>query len=279
MSCDDRGAECSTPSGSAGRRDTSASASAGSPRRPLTALLADAGVASEEQLRLAVTEGMGRGERLGEVVLRRGWIDQAGLARVIARQWDLPHVDDDAAAVVAQGAGDVLPASDAERLEACVIDFVDGVPLVAVVEPSEERFANVRSAIGEDCGFAVVTKGAFERLLTQLRSDEADAEAPIARAAAESREHEEAERLIGELDAVANSLLAWAERLRRIIEIQRSTEGELAASRRQTDAVRGELANARATIEMLQTQLAQHRELVKAARAQLSDVARALEEE
>jgi hypothetical protein len=44
-------------------------------RQPLATLLAEAGVASTEQLRLAVAEGMGRGERLGEVVLRRGWID------------------------------------------------------------------------------------------------------------------------------------------------------------------------------------------------------------
>src|SRR6266508_1998657 len=39
-------------------------------RRPLASLLAEAGVASEEQLRLAVAEGMGSGERLGEIVLR-----------------------------------------------------------------------------------------------------------------------------------------------------------------------------------------------------------------
>ena len=41
-------------------------------RPPLARLLADAGVASEDQLRMAVAEGMDRGERLGEVVLRRG---------------------------------------------------------------------------------------------------------------------------------------------------------------------------------------------------------------
>ena len=45
-------------------------------RPPLLSLLVDAGVAPEAQLRLALAEGMGRGERLGEVVLRRGWIDE-----------------------------------------------------------------------------------------------------------------------------------------------------------------------------------------------------------
>jgi Type II secretion system (T2SS), protein E, N-terminal domain len=131
--------------------------SAGPARQPLATLLAEAGVASEEQLRLAVAEGMGRGERLGELVLRRGWIDQPGLARLLARQWELAYVDDEVA-VPDPSAGALLSAQESERLAVCVIGFVDGVPLVAVAEPAEERFARVRSTLGRECVFAVVTK-------------------------------------------------------------------------------------------------------------------------
>jgi len=55
-------------------------------RPPLGRLLAEAGVASEYELQLALAEGMGTGERLGEVLLRRGWIDECGLARLLAQQ-------------------------------------------------------------------------------------------------------------------------------------------------------------------------------------------------
>ena len=69
-------------------------AAARSVRQPLLAVLASAGVASEEDLRSALAEGMDSGERLGEVVLRRGWLDEAGLARVLADQWDLRFLED-----------------------------------------------------------------------------------------------------------------------------------------------------------------------------------------
>jgi hypothetical protein len=63
-----------------GEDEQESARSTGTGRRPLASLLAEAGVASEEQLRLAVAEGMGSGERLAEIVLRRGWIDEVGLA-------------------------------------------------------------------------------------------------------------------------------------------------------------------------------------------------------
>ena len=257
--------------------DDSGGQASGSARPPLARLLADAGVASEEQLRLAVAEGMGRGERLGEVVLRRGWIDQAGLARLIARQWDLAYVDDDGAAVEG-GASRLLAPSDAQRLRACIIGVVKDLPLVAVAEPTEERFQSVRSTLGGDCEFSVVTKSTLDRLLEQLRSDEADAEAARADVAAHNlAEAAEAERVVSELDAFANTLLTWAERIRQIIEVQRQAEGALSASRQQIDALRRELANERATIERLQTELAKERELVSTAKAKLTDLTRALE--
>jgi hypothetical protein len=248
-------------------------------RPPLASLLAEAGVASEEQLRLAVAEGMGSGERLGEIVLRRGWIDEAGLAQLLARQWGLVYLADEAA-VVEQSTSALLSAQEAERLGVCVIGFVEGLPLVAVAEPAEDRFADVRSALGRECDFAVVSKSTLERLVAQRVSADRDKQAVSARAAtARTADDAEAERLLGELDTAATTLLAWAERVRRVVELQQQTEGQLSASRKEVVAVREELARERATADRLERELAHQHELVSAAKAKLADVARTLEAE
>jgi Type II secretion system (T2SS), protein E, N-terminal domain len=248
-------------------------------RPPLASLLAEAGVASEEQLRLAVAEGMGSGERLGEIVLRRGWIDEAGLAQLLARQWGLVYLADEAA-VVEQSTSALLSAQEAERLGVCVIGFVEGLPLVAVAEPAEDRFADVRSALGRECDFAVVSKSTLERLVAQRVSADGDEHAVSARAAmAQTADDAEAERLLGELDTAATTLLAWAERVKRVVELQQQTEGQLSASREEIVAVREELARERATVDRLERELAHQHELMSAAKAKLADVARTLEAE
>jgi hypothetical protein len=250
--------------------------SSGPARQPLAALLAEAGVASEDQLRLAVAEGMGSGERLGEVVLRRGWIDEAGLARLLARQWDLAYVNDEAA-VLEPSAGALLSGRDAERLGVCVIGFVEGVPLVAVAEPAEERFATVRSTLGRECVFVVVTKSALERLLAQAASAEAEARSAQTGTAWDAAEDAEEERLLADLDAAATSLAAWSARVSRIVKLQQQTENELSACREQLTSLREQLTGERATVDPLESELARQRELVSTAKAKLADVAQSLE--
>jgi hypothetical protein len=248
-------------------------------RRPLATLLAEAGVASEEQLRLAVAEGMGSGERLGEIVLRRGWIDEAGLAQLLARQWSLVYLADEAA-IVEQSASALLSAAEAERLGVCVLSFVEGLPLVAVAEPAEDRFADVRSALGRECDFAVVSKSTLERLVAQRVSADREAQAARARAAtAQAADDAEAERLLGELDSAATTLLAWAERVRRVVELQQQAEDQLSARREEIVALREELARERASADQLEKKLAHQHGLVSAAKAKLADVARTLEAE
>src|SRR6266545_3630510 len=278
MSEQNRITDGSKAAGSAPKVEDASRGSSEHTRPSLTTLLAEAGVASEEQLRLAVAEGMGTGERLGEIVLRRGWIDEAGLARLLARQWDLVYVDDEAA-VREQSAAALFSAQEAERLGVCVIGFVEEVvPLVAVAEPAEERFARVRSALDRECEFAVVSKSTLERLLAQLASDDAAAEAAQAgAAAAEAAEETEDERMLGDLEAGASTLLTWAERVRRVVERQQQTEDELSACREQIIALRDELASERSTVDRLERELAHQHELVRAAKAKLADVTRTLE--
>jgi hypothetical protein len=248
-------------------------------RPPLASLLAEAGVASEEELRFAVAEGMGSGERLGEIVLRRGWIDEAGLAQLLARQWGLVYLADEAA-VVEQSATALLSAREAERLGVCVIGFVEGLPLVAVAEPAENRFADARSALGRECDFAVVGKSTLERLIAQRLSAGEEAEAVSGKAAsAQTGDDAEAERLLGELDTAATTLLAWGERVRHVVELQQQTEDQLSAGREEIVALREELARERATAVQLERELAHQHELVSAAKAKLADLTRILEAE
>src|SRR5262249_4478050 len=140
------------------------------PPPSLATLLGEAGVATEDQLRLATAEGMGSGERLGEVVLRRGWIDEKGLAKVLARQWQLPYLANKAAQLDPQ-APQLLPAELARALAACPVEAA--APLLAVAEPSEERFASLAAAIEDlELGFAIVTPGTLARLCDELERAE-----------------------------------------------------------------------------------------------------------
>jgi hypothetical protein len=276
---ENRVADGSRPQAARGAVEQESERSMSAARRPLASLLAEAGVASEEQLRLAVAEGMGSGERLGEIVLRRGWIDEAGLAQLLARQWGLVYLADEAA-IVEQSASALLSAQEAERLGVCVIGFVEILPLVAVAEPAEDRIAHVRSALGRECDFAVVSKSTLERLLAQRVSADREAQAARGRAAtAQAADDAEAERLLVELDTAATTLLAWAERVRRVVELQQHTEDQLSASRKETFSLREELARERASADQLEKRLAHQHELVSAAKAKLADVAHTLEAE
>ncbi len=244
-------------------------------RRPLAALLAEAGVASEAELRLAVAEGMGSGERLGEIVLRRGWIDEAGLASLLARQWELTYLDEEAA-LADPGVSGLLSASEAERLGACVIGRLGESLRVAVAEPSDARFARVQAALGRECEFVVVTRSALERLIAQGATAEAEAQARAATTSVQAAEDAEADRLWDELDAAARRLTQWAERVRRVVELRRQSERELERSHARISALEDELANERAAVARLEDELAHQNERVNAAKAKLADATRAL---
>jgi MshEN domain len=134
-------------------------------RPSLASLMVEEGVATSDQLEEALTEGKETGERLGEVVVRRGWINEAGLAELLARQWDLTFVA--LSMITVEEAARTLISRDAAlRLGACPIGFKDGAPLVTVADPNEERFAAVRERLG-DCAFIVTTPSALSWLIDQ----------------------------------------------------------------------------------------------------------------
>jgi hypothetical protein len=139
-------------------------------RPSLLSLLVEAGVAPEQELRAAAALGMGAGERLGEVVLRNGWLDEDGLGRLLARQWRLPFVADQAA-VLDEHREEALPLDQAETLEGCPIVIDSGVLCAAVAEPATARLDALRKLIGPDGCFAVVTPATLRRLLAERRGD------------------------------------------------------------------------------------------------------------
>lgn len=133
-------------------------------RRPsLAGLLVGAGLTSYEQITEALEEGLGTGERLGEVIVRRGWATEAELAALLAEQWGLSYVDG-ALVVVERAAFERLPLERARDFGALPL-YYEGVELVVgVAEPAEDRFAKVREAL-DDVSFVVLSRSALERLL------------------------------------------------------------------------------------------------------------------
>jgi Type II secretion system (T2SS), protein E, N-terminal domain len=139
-------------------------------RPSLLSLLVEAGVAPEQELRAAAASGMGGGERLGEVVLRNGWLDEAGLGKLLAQQWRLPFVSDESA-ILDRHRADAIPRDHAEALACCLIDIESGAPCAAVAEPATTRLDSLRAELGPDASFAVVTPTTLRRLLAEQRGE------------------------------------------------------------------------------------------------------------
>jgi hypothetical protein len=136
-------------------------------RLPLGAMLVEAGFISQGQVDEALAEASDTGERLGEVVVRRGWATEDDVAMLLAEQWGLNYV----------ASGGIwfesdalmrLSRDDARRVEALPTRIQDGHVVVAVAEPTEERLADLRRLIGDDTVVVVVPKSALH---TGLQSE------------------------------------------------------------------------------------------------------------
>src|SRR5207244_11696879 len=133
-------------------------------RIPLGRRVVNAGVLTETQVDDALREGSQTGERLGEVVVRRGLVTEEKVAQLLAQQWDLSYVDRasiwfDADALAR------LSREDAKRLQAMPTRVQDGRVVVAVAEPTEQRLAALREVIA-DTVVVVVPKTALDAALS-----------------------------------------------------------------------------------------------------------------
>ena len=148
---------------SEGRREVEAPVG----RPALGTMLTERDFITKEQLREALDEGAATGERLGEVIVRRGWISEDDLAKLLAEQWQLGFVDRASIWFDGQALGRITR-EDAQRLEALPTSVQDGRVVVAVAEPTQQRLTALKGIMGDDAVVVVVPKSALD---AGLRSD------------------------------------------------------------------------------------------------------------
>ena len=136
-------------------------------RPPLARLLREEGLATYEQVEQALAESKRTGERFGEVLLRWKVLEEHQLALLLARQWQLPFLDEHEVAPNGLALA-VLPLEDARRTRAVPVVSKDGHVQVVVAEPTDERLAEVRTRASQEVVFAVVTPRALHRLLGEI---------------------------------------------------------------------------------------------------------------
>jgi Type II secretion system (T2SS), protein E, N-terminal domain len=231
-------------------------------RRPsLAGLLVNGGFTTYEQITEALEEGLGTGERLGEVIVRRGWATQEDLAALLAEQWTVPYVDSAGLELDASAVSE-LPLERARELEAIPVWRDNGRLVVAFAEPADERFAKVRELL-DDPAFVVVTRSVLDGLLDDpvariVETIELVAPTPAPTAAPASPPVDLQTPLTDRL----NAILAETARLETTL---RQAEAELAA-------VRGQRARDAETIAQLQATLKLRDDLLGALRGKLTDL-------
>jgi hypothetical protein len=127
------------------------------PDAPLGTLIFRAGLLPAETIENALEEGVKTGKRLGEILTERGLIQEADLARLLAGQKGLSFVTLREQIVDPAAAG--LFSEDQARLfRALPYAFEDGVPIVAIADPTDEVLTrNVREALARDDARFVVS--------------------------------------------------------------------------------------------------------------------------
>ena len=130
---------------------------------PLGTLIFREGLLTEEQLEEALQDGMQRGKRLGEVLLERGLVSENDLGRLLAGQKGLQFVQLDAAAID-PAAVQLLSVEKARLHTVLPIGFQEGLPVVAVADPSNDLvIENVRRALNCEPRLVVAGREALNR--------------------------------------------------------------------------------------------------------------------
>jgi type IV pilus assembly protein PilB len=134
--------------------------------REIGALLVAAGALTTDELDAALLDQAASGQRLGEIVVERGWSTQRSVAQALAEQAGLEFLDLRTAALDPSAAG-LLPEKFARRYSALPVLFLnDTTVLVAVADPTDIVSGDdLRLAIGLDVKLAVVERGDLEETI------------------------------------------------------------------------------------------------------------------
>ncbi len=131
-------------------------------RTALGTMLIEAGFLDNSRLEEALRIGTDTGERLGEVVVRKGWASEDDLAKILAKQWQLRYVDRSAISFD-ENALSRMSREEATKLEALPMQVSkDGAVVVAVAEPTDARLLALRSLLGDRIDCVVVAKSAID---------------------------------------------------------------------------------------------------------------------
>jgi hypothetical protein len=140
------------------------------PDAPLGTLIFRAGLLPAETIENALEEGVKTGRRLGEILVERNLIKEEDLTRLLAGQKGLPYVSLRERSVEVDAAR--LLAEDQARLfTALPIGFEDGVPVVAVADPTNDVLnRNIREALGQEARFVVVARSELNEVISEVFS-------------------------------------------------------------------------------------------------------------
>jgi len=236
-------------------------------RPSLLSLLVEDGIASEGELRLIAVEGMGGGVRLGEALLQRGWIDEAGLGRLLARQWSLPFVEEGSMDLIS-AADDALSRERAHELRAFCSRADDGSLQALVSDPSTDLLNGLREELG-DVTFAVITDRELRRL---LRETEIQPEVAVAAAAAGDGI---AARLLTDLGSARERLEELHAQVANTLRAQEAVAAERASLAAQVEELRHERLGDQERIRDLEQQWNLERERYRQLVLQLTQLSAA----
>lgn len=267
-------------------------------RPALGTMLTERDFITREQLAEALEEGAENGERLGEVIVRRGWVSEDDVAKLLAEQWQLGFVD--RASIWFDGhALDRITREDAQRLEALPTSVQGGRVVVAVAEPTQQRLTALKEIMGDDAVIVVVPKSALD---AGLRSDlltgggSADEavnakedtvyaeptewvaeEEPVLEAADVVSDETDLARTKNALEAAAGDASALQASLSGLSGRLADLAADVAtASERLAESERAR-AESQAKIAELEQRLAQRTEVGESLKAQLADLSRTLD--
>jgi hypothetical protein len=145
------------------------------PDAPLGTLIFRAGLLPAETIENALEEGVKTGRRLGEILIERGLIKEEDLTRLLAGQKGLPFVSVRERSVD-PGAARLLAEDQARLFTALPIGFEDGVPVVAVADPTNDVLnRNIREALGQEARFVVAARSELNEMIGEVFSGVLDA--------------------------------------------------------------------------------------------------------
>jgi Type II secretion system (T2SS), protein E, N-terminal domain len=148
------------------------------PDAPLGTLIFRAGLLPAETIENALEEGVKTGRRLGEILVERGLLQEEDLTRLLAGQKGLPFVHLRTEPIDPE-ATRLLSEDQARLFSALPIRFEEGLPLVAVADPTNDVLnRNIREALGQDVRFVVAGRTELNEVIGEAYSGALRAVAP-----------------------------------------------------------------------------------------------------